>query len=203
MSTKSEFIEKATDERILLKELLPRLFDFEKYDIQYYMTSAEEKDHYDGYVMVYQKDTGKSLQRYIIEVKVRDTHYEKLMLEKPKYTNLKIKAKESHSKPLYINFTPNGCYIHNIYNIEKTITFKWTKEKHKASTVDKSKGKVNKIVTYLHTDLAKFIDLKQSELPRLKKEKAAQETVRKECIDHKQKKCLYKYLLFGENITKE
>ena len=59
-------------------------------------------------------------KKYIVEAKVRDTHYDQLLLETKKYNTL-LELSETHScSILYIVFTPLGAYIFNLTQLKET-----------------------------------------------------------------------------------
>jgi len=201
MATQLDYNQKSINERIILKEVIKLLYDTTTHDIQYYFTDVEGKDIYDGYVMIFTKGTGSIIKRHLIEVKVRDIHYEDLLLEKKKLTNLKNKADESQASVIYISCTPEGSFVYNLSRLETEIGFEWVKEEHNKTTTDKSLGKVMKTITYLPTKYAKYINVRQTDLEVLKRLKRAEETIIKTTVQSKQRRCIYDILLFGEKIT--
>ena len=191
MATQLDYNQKSLNERIILKEIIKKLYDKTKIDIQYYLTDIEGNDIYDAYVMILNKETSSIIKSHLIEIKIRDTHYEDLMLEKKKLTNLNIKAEDSGASVIYISCTPMGSFVYNLTRLEKENSFEWKKEEHWKTTTDKSQGKTPKTVAYLNTQLAHFIDVRQTDLEVLKRLKNAEERTLKTTIISKQKKTLF------------
>lgn len=200
MATQLDYNNKSINERIILKEIIKQLYDKNRIDIQYYFTDVEGVDIYDGYVMVFEKGTGSIIRRHLIEIKIRDTHYNELLLEKKKLTNLKEKANESGASVIYISCTPEGSFVYNLTKLETEKEFDWVTEQHNKTTTDKSQGKINKTVTYLSTQLAKKIDVRQTDLDVLKRLKSSEETIIKATIKTKQRKSLFD-TLFGSQAA--
>jgi hypothetical protein len=106
----------------------------------------------------------------IVEVKVRDKFYPELIFEKIKYDDLKKVRRQMDTKIkkeclidiktriIYINVTPQGTYFFDIDKLEKY--FEWVNEMHWASTTDKSKGKINKILTKIDSSKGKLYNVK-------------------------------------------
>lgn len=70
--------------------------------------------------------------KHRIELKCRSTHYETLIIEKPKYEAIISKCEDHNDIPIYINSTPKGVYRFNLTNfnpiwetkyLTKTTTF--------------------------------------------------------------------------------
>lgn len=202
MATPQDYCDKQIDERIILKEVIKKLYDTNKIDIQYYFTDIDGKDIYDGYVMICSKETGSILKSHLIEIKIRDTHYDELLLEKKKFTNLKSKAQESDAAVIYISCTPSGSFVYNLSRLENENIFEWVKEEHWKTTTDKSQGKQLKTVTFLPVKYAKYIDVKQTDLEVLKRLKNAQNKALKATVKSKQKKTLFDVLFNNSNSLK-
>ena len=202
MATQLDYNQKSINERIILKEVIKLLYNKDTHDIQYYFTDIESKDFYDGYVMIFAKGTGSIIKRHLIEIKVRDTHYDTLLLEKKKLTNLKKKADESGASVIYISCTPEGSFVYNLTRLENKIGFEWLKEEHNKTTTDKSLGKETKTIAYLPTKYAKYIEVRQTDLEVLKRLKNVEETIIKTTVQSKQRKHLFDILLFADNIKK-
>lgn len=195
MSTQYEYTLKADDERLILKKIIPTLYNYNVYDIQYYFTDSGGYDVYDAYVMGFNKDTHSCVRRHLIEIKVRDTHYPDLLLEKEKLENLKKKASESDATVIYISTTPKGSYIFNLTQLESSI--QWNKEEHWKSTTDKSKGKKYKWVTYLPITSAKYLPIKQTDLDGFKKEEQQSHQLKKTVVKQRQRICLWEQIMKG------
>jgi len=151
--TTQDYISRNEKERVFLLEIFKNIFDKDKCDVSYYMTSTEGYDEYDGGVCIFKKGTGSVVCRQIYEIKIRDIHYPDLMLERTKFNRLVKKAEDLWDAQIkYVNVTPLGTYIWNITKDDKYI---WLKEEHNKSTTELSKGKKMKQVTYLSTYIAK------------------------------------------------
>lgn len=81
-----------------------------------------------------------------IELKCRATHYEKLIIEKPKFDYLVNKSKKFGDVPIYINSTPKGIYLFNL----KDLKLKWFKKPLPKTTEFKNKRKIIKEVGELN-----------------------------------------------------
>lgn len=158
----SKYYEDSIVERMYLKEIANELRTL--FDIKYFQTPPEGKDIYDGMFYFFKKNDYKLKKRVIIEIKVRQKHYDTLMFEKKKCDDLKAlrnKLDKDSKKQTgddiksdiwYISVTPKGTYVWNIKD-----KYDWIEEKHWASTNDKSKGKIMKPLTYLPiSDAKKF-----------------------------------------------
>jgi hypothetical protein len=168
MNTQNKFYEKSLLERAYLKMIFDKLPT--SYDYKTWMTPAEGYDVYDGVILRFEKGTSKLIDRMICEVKVRDTYYPELIFEKIKYDDLKKVRRQMDTKTkkeclidiktriIYINVTPGGSYFFDIDKLQKD--FEWVNEMHWASTTDKSKGKVNKILTKIETSKGKLFNVK-------------------------------------------
>lgn len=200
MATQLDYNNKSINERIILKEVIKKLYDTKKIDIQYYFTDVEGKDIYDGYTMMFDKTTGRLIRSHLMEIKIRDTHYEDLMLEQKKLTNLKSKAEESGSSIIYISCTPNGSYVYNLTRLETEIGFEWVKQEHWKSTTNKSLGKKTKTITYLPTKYAKHIDVRQTDIEVLKRLRNAEEKAIRTTVQGQQKKNLFD-TLFNNKVA--
>lgn len=181
------YIDKSRKERVFLKEIFKKIFNYNKYDISYYMTSEEDYDNYDGGSCLFYKGTGTVYKRAIFEIKIRDVHYDDLLLENKKYKSLMKKAESLDCSVYYISVTPNGTYI---WKISKDDIYLWNKEEHNKSTTEIEKGTIMKKITYLPITNAKYLDIKTSDYNKLIKE-----DIKIEMNNHKQNKCLFEWLL--------
>jgi hypothetical protein len=129
------FHQASKKERELLSKLLPYLCKNKSYDYEF--SPIEGYDIWDCKLFV----DGK---RILFEVKIRDTHYDTLFLEKIKYDDLlKYKNENKFDAVYYINYTTKGVYLARIDNlIIKHIEYIMAP----VSTCDLSKGKVRKAV---------------------------------------------------------
>jgi hypothetical protein len=77
---------------------------------------------------------------YLFECKIRDFHYNELMLEKKKYDDLIKYAKENDFKRVYfVNETTEGVYISRLDDLDiNNLTIQY--KKCPVSTMDLSKG---------------------------------------------------------------
>jgi len=168
MVTQQDYIKKSILERICLKNIFQKLSN--NYDWKFYFTSEEGYDLYDALLIKFEKNGTKMLNQYFIEIKVRDKHYDTLMLERTKYNHLKDLVKKYDkrnysdipSEIIYINTTPNGSYWFNLSKINMEEQ-EWIQESHWSSTTDKSKGKELKWLTYLPLHLGKIIPVKSTD----------------------------------------
>ena len=168
MNIQNKFYEKSLLERAYLKMIFDKLPN--TYDYKTWMTPAEGFDVYDGVILRFEKGTSKLIDRMILEVKCRTKYYPELIFEKIKLDDLKkarrsmdLKTKKEclidvKTRIIYINITPEGSYFFDIDKLEKD--FNWVNEEHWASTTDKSKGKINKILTKIDCKLGKLFNVK-------------------------------------------
>ena len=89
-----------------------------------------------------------------IELKCRRKHYNTLILEKSKYDALIKESEKNLDVPIYINSTPEGIYLFNLYNVE----VKWFTKSLPATTEFKKRIWVKKEITEL--EISKAIKLK-------------------------------------------
>lgn len=89
-----------------------------------------------------------------IELKCRRKHYDTLILEKSKYDALIKESEKNLDVPIYINSTPKGIYLFNLYNVE----VKWFTKSLPATTEFKKRIWVKKEITEL--EISKAIKLK-------------------------------------------
>ncbi len=89
-----------------------------------------------------------------IELKCRRKHYDTLILEKSKYDALIKESEKNLDIPIYINSTPKGIYLFNLYNVE----VKWFTKSLPATTEFKKRIWVKKEITEL--EISKAIKLK-------------------------------------------
>lgn len=195
-----DFNKRSTDERIILKEVIKKLYDTTRVNVEYYFTDIEGTDIYDGYVMLSDKETGTIIKRHLMEIKIRDVHYNDLLLEKKKLTNLMNKAAESEADVLYISTTPKGSYIFNLTRLENENGFDWVQEQHNKTTTDLSQGKITKTVTYLSVEHARYIPVKQTDIEVLKRLRDAERKVIALTKESQRKKNLFD-TLFGNQAA--
>lgn len=86
-----------------------------------------------------------------IELKCRATHYEKLIIEKPKFDYLVNKSKEFGDVPIYINSTPKGIYLFNL----KDLKLKWFKKPLPKTTEFKNNNYISKEIATININKSK------------------------------------------------
>jgi hypothetical protein len=170
--TEQEFLRKSERERIMLDLLFAKIYNKGKTQDNIYHTPADGKDEYDSVVCRFLN--GIISKNHIWEAKIRDTNYSDILFEKKKYQSLK-KVAEKYSGAecdiFYVSTHPDGTYVFNITEIEKSGKLEWIKQEHNKSTVMKHLGKVVKDIIYLPIDLAKKVDIKVSDIDRVENEK--------------------------------
>lgn len=92
------FQEASKKERWALKHILPSQTKY---------TEINSFDKYDAITLI--KDT-----KFIVEAKIRDTHYPTLLLETIKCNDLINESKKLAADIMYVVFTPDGTFIFNI-----------------------------------------------------------------------------------------
>jgi len=184
-------------ERGHLKMIYDKLPD--KFIYKMYTTDPESKEGYDALLMRFDKDSTYFKDRFIIEIKVRNDHYQSFMLEKSKLDGLKrIRSKKDRkinsecytndiSRLVYITVSPQGTYWFNLDSLEKD--FEWKEEEHWISSTDHSLGKELKKVTYIDLNKAKYIPIKTGDYIDI-------ETVRELERESKRKKQFAGFLLW-------
>lgn len=173
MNINDQFIQKSINERIILRKIFSKMSI--NYDWKYLLTDETSYDLYDGRLMKFKKDTGEIIENYYVEIKVRDTHYDELMLEDIKHKNLIKLAKKLDdkinkecmtmidSKIIYISSTPQGSFLYNLSEIDFD-KVEWQIKTLPVSTVNRSAGKIEKKVCFLSTKLAKFIPITSNDI---------------------------------------
>lgn len=63
-----------------------------------------------------------------IELKCRATHYDTLILERKKYDAMVLKCNDNLDIPIYINYTPEGIYRFNLFEIKPNWEVKYLKK---------------------------------------------------------------------------
>lgn len=164
LTNEEKFIEASKKERYGLKYILPHIKKLNtKYTWTDYMTDIYSYDVYDCLLQAY--DNGSKKKIFIIEVKVRDTHYPELILETKKLRDLKTKILHpTITDILYINITPMGTYIFNVSRLEKEGKLIPSKLTANKATMTSRTDKVEKGVIMLDINEAKFIDFTFNQL---------------------------------------
>lgn len=86
-----------------------------------------------------------------IELKCRATHYEKLIIEKPKYEYLIKESKKFGDVPIYINSTPKGIYLFNL----KDLKLEWFKKPLPKTTEFKNNNYISKEIATININKSK------------------------------------------------
>jgi len=133
----------------------------------YSFSSTNESDiiGYDGTLVIRNKWNLDIVGYFLIEVKVRDKHYDELVLEQRKYKGL-MSHKNKFDKylknqysnhtvgVLYVNFTPKGSYVYDLCHLTESKQLpklqNLTSDKY---TVDPSQGQSTKKTYYLENKL--------------------------------------------------
>ena len=86
-----------------------------------------------------------------IELKCRATHYDKLIIEKPKYEYLIKESKKYGDVPIYINSTPKGIYLFNL----KDLKLEWFKKPLPKTTEFKNNNYISKEIATININKSK------------------------------------------------
>lgn len=134
-------------ERIAFLEVYEELFKLpnDNYEKHLHITYKEDSDSFDMFIHIYDNE-GNKVMSNIIEVKVRNDHYQGLILEEYKYKSLlKLKKIEEQAfskvKIWYLNFTPKGTYL---FNLDET-TLEWYHRMLQKSQVYERGEKLKKV----------------------------------------------------------
>ena len=84
-----------------------------------------------------------------IELKSRNTHYDDLLIEKKKYDRLLMQAAESEYIPTYINSTPKGVWVFDLFSVQ----IDWADRLMPVVTEFPARGKIMKKVGFLPCNL--------------------------------------------------
>jgi hypothetical protein len=84
-------------------------------------------------------------KKYLIELKCRKTHYDKLLIERSKYDKMIETSNQLNYKPAYVNSTPNG-----IFWFWLSAEPKWEKRQMPESTDFNRNDVIDKEVGYPH-----------------------------------------------------
>ena len=91
-------------------------------------------------------------ERHRIELKCRSVHYDTLLIEKKKYDAMMEKCIDNLDTPIYINSTPNGIYMFNLFSIREKIEngdISWEIQYHRKTTHFANKNRVAKEIAML------------------------------------------------------
>lgn len=186
-----KFIEASRKERFCLNNLLP-ILRTDKWEWTTYLTDIYGYDSYDCLLQAYRE--GEIKKRFVIEFKLRETHYGDLIFETKKLNQLKKVVYDDITDILYITTTPNGTYIFNISKLIKEDKLKVTSIVCNKATMNSRSEKVKKTVYMLDCDLAKFIPFKFSNTEYLQSIKV----IEKDNNKHKARYDMFNYLINGE-----
>ena len=158
MNLENEMEEHEIRERdaiIKTKEILINALNIKsrKEDTLMVISPPKKKTDWDVIMQTYTPE-GQKDRSIIIEAKVRDTHFNDLLLESKKYNAL-IKEMTKHKNEfgfsnvevLYLCFTPNGTYLFKLTKHKER--YEWVVKEYNKYTAAKQKGKVEKKVTFL------------------------------------------------------
>lgn len=126
----------------------------DRFNIIPYMTPIGSKERFD--MLLHKYDDGAKVSCSIIETKIRETHFNELILEQCKYNAL-VKQKsisKGYNFPqidiYYLNYTPVGTYLFKLSTNKDRYT--WEYDEYNKYTAAKQQGKVSKKVTKLNID---------------------------------------------------
>lgn len=195
------YIQKSITERIFLRKVYEEIIKSKNFDFKIYMTDEAGSDKYDARLIKFEKNTCNIIQNYYIEIKVREDDWGDLMLEKIKWNNLKSLVKKMDFKTnrdcflniksdiIYISVTPNGTWV---WNLSKIISDKteWIIKNCPVSTVDPSRGRIDKEVFMLDKSKAKFFNIKTSD-----ENNVDQIQIQKVLLNNKRNRCIFEGIL--------
>ncbi len=108
--------------------------------------SEGDYSHHDCYSLEYKCD---------IELKCRNKHYDELLIEKPKYEALLLRAKVHNTQPVYVCQTPQGVFGFNLHHGEP---ISWETRGMPKTSHFSNRQFIDKEVGYLHIKDAKRYD---------------------------------------------
>lgn len=196
------YIQKSITERIFLRKVYEEIKkNTPNFDFKIYMTDESGSDIYDGRLIKFEKNTCNIIQNYYLEAKIRDKDYDEMMLEKIKWNNLKSLVKKMDNKTnrqcfinitsdiLYISTTPKGTWV---WNLSKIISDKteWIIKNCPVSTVDPSRGRIDKEVFMLDKSKAKFFNIKTSD-----ENNVDQIQIQKVLLNNKRNRCIFEGMI--------
>lgn len=197
--------------RALLVELLPKIYNRDKYKIYYHLSDLAEGDVYDAFVSIYNKETGSHLANHIVEVKIRYENHDKdgYMYEQSKDKSLKSVLKRNYNTAdiIYINATSTGTYIWNVSKLESQNKLKWGYRACNKSTVEYYNSSIKdtkeKKVAYLQiADAIKHYPTVTYQYLEIKKE-AERKQIEEIVAEKQRQKCLYQWLLTPSQLKGE
>ena len=147
------FYEHGLAERKLIEDWADKYFNGVDYDIEIEHTDAAGFDVYDSIIKATHRTNVEAPTVLIIETKIRNKHYDKLMLEKAKNDALNDKLSELDADCIvYLQQTPKGIYAFDLVTLQGG--FKWQQKELIYLTCDRSKGSRMKTVTYIDCNQA-------------------------------------------------
>jgi hypothetical protein len=183
-----KFIEASRKERFCLNNLIP-ILRTNNWEWTTYMTDIYSYDTYDCLLQAY-KD-GVIKRRFIIEFKLRDSHYGDLIFETKKLKSLKEVVYDDITDILYITTTPNGTYIFNISKLIKEDKLKVSTIMANKATMSSRTDKIKKSVYMLDCEWAKYIPYKFSNVDYMNSIKKVEQQNNK----HKARYDMFNYLI--------
>lgn len=136
------------------KEFLPTT---KTHTYNFHYTPEDSYAIYDCLAEQFSIAENRVTKKMFFEVKVRDTYYSTLLLEKKKFENLKeLIRNPARDKIYYINFTPKGTFVFDLLKIEDKLLF--IQEEHNKETMNKDLGKVLKEIAYIDITDGKFFE---------------------------------------------
>ena len=122
------------------------LFDFIKERFLPDLMESDDKfSKYDCYSEKFKLD---------IELKCRKTHYDDLVIEKPKYDYLIGRALKFNTKAFYVNSTPQGVFVFNLSILPEP---EWEERMLPKTSHFSDREKISKCVGYLNVSKARKI----------------------------------------------
>ena len=136
---------------------------------------------YNFFIYIYNNE-GSKISSTIINIKIRDKHYNNLIIEKKKYNYMKRLYKTEKNifnkvNLMYINITPKGTYCFNLLDLE----YNWIIKDLPQTTINET-GEMNKEISDLDiTDSDMVLKYNSNELEEIKRKKDNKNKKRK-CI---------------------
>jgi hypothetical protein len=93
-------------------------------------------------------DASSPAAKAIFELKCRRTHYDELLLEKPKFDKFVDLGRVIGMTPYYVCSTPKGIYQYDLTTIDP----EWQVKEMPTTTDFYRKAKIDKVVAFVHID---------------------------------------------------
>lgn len=196
------YIQKSITERIFLRKVYEEIKkNSPNFDFKIYMTDETGSDIYDARLIKFEKNTCNIIQNYYLEAKIRDDDWGDLMLEKIKWNNLKSLVKKMDFKTnkdcflniksdiIYISVTPSGTWWWNLSKMDID-NCQWEVKNCPVSTVDQSKGRVDKDVFMLDKSDGKFFNIKSTD-----KNNVDEIQIKRTLLNHKRTRCIFEGII--------